>query len=309
MVSCDPEDEAGSHSCCQSNGNSRPRRFYMFPTQNFEGFVCSPPQRFCTWGATLSKTHDMTKKPRAAREQPDKQFAILAEPTSTRGCQELANPRLCQNLLDCLRVTMESTGRHGQDSLVESIHFPWFFHVQHQDTMLHAWLLQAPQCATRALQPHWPPHWRSRVCAQSRVQSITEDAVEYRWPKVPHLIHGHSCHKKNFARVCTLSACTKLLSTLPVASRFWRTSLRAATSVLATVLTPPSSVRPMAINLFRIYRVHLLETFDCVNFQRSCHVSNLERVNFLQEQVAATLLNPRNMPDLNCIPPDQHDQG
>ena len=26
--------------------------------------------------------------------------------------------------VDCLRATLESTGRHGQDSLVESIHFP-----------------------------------------------------------------------------------------------------------------------------------------------------------------------------------------
>jgi len=32
------------------------------------------------------------------------------------------------------------------------------------------------------------------------------------------------------------------------------------------------------------------------------------RVNLLQEQVAATLLDPRNIPDLNCIPSDQHDQ-
>ena len=30
---------------------------------------------------------------------------------------------------------------------------------------------------------------------------------------------------------------------------------------------------------------------------------------FYQEQVAATLLDPRNMPNLNCIPPDQHDQA
>ena len=29
----------------------------------------------------------------------------------------------------------------------------------------------------------------------------------------------------------------------------------------------------------------------------------------MQEQVAATLLDPRNMPDLNCIPPPQHDQA
>jgi len=46
-----------------------------------------------------------------------------------------------------------------------------------------------------------------------------------------------------------------------------------------------------------------------VYFQRSCNVTNLERVNLLQEQVAATLLDPHNMPDLNCIPLDQHDQG
>jgi len=51
------------------------------------------------------------------------------------------------------------------------------------------------------------------------------------------------------------------------------------------------------------------ETFDCVYFQRSCDVINLERVNLLQEQVTATLLDPRNMPDLNCIPRDQDDQG
>jgi len=55
--------------------------------------------------------------------------------------------------------------------------------------------------------------------------------------------------------------------------------------------------------------VHLFVAFDCVYFQRSCNVSNLERVNLPQEQVTATLLDPRNMPVLNCIPPDQHDQG
>ena len=36
---------------------------------------------------------------------------------------------------------------------------------------------------------------------------------------------------------------------------------------------------------------------------------NLERFNRLQEQFTVTLLDPRNMTDLNCIPPDQHDQG
>jgi len=49
-------------------------------------------------------------------------------------------------------------------------------------------------------------------------------------------------------------------------------------------------------------------TFDCVHFQRNCNVTNLERVNLLQEQVAVTLLDPHNIPDLNCIPRDQHDQ-
>ena len=38
-------------------------------------------------------------------------------------------------------------------------------------------------------------------------------------------------------------------------------------------------------------------------------MTNFERVNLFQEQVAATLFDPRNMPDLNCIPPDQHDQA
>ena len=58
-----------------------------------------------------------------------------------------------------------------------------------------------------------------------------------------------------------------------------------------------------------LFWVHLFVTFDCVYFQRSCNITNLERVNVLQEQVAATLLDSRNIPDLNCIPPDQHDQG
>jgi len=70
-------------------------------------------------------------------------------------------------------------------------------------------------------------------------------------------------------------------------------------------------VRATAVNLVDtprcvacvLFWVHLFETFDYVYFQRSCNVPNLERVNLLQEQVAATLLNPRNMPDLNCIPP------
>jgi len=60
--------------------------------------------------------------------------------------------------------------------------------------------------------------------------------------------------------------------------------------------------------LFWVHR-DLFVTFDCVYFQRSSNVNNLERVNLFQEQVAVTLLDPHNIPDLNCIPPDQHDQG
>ena len=48
---------------------------------------------------------------------------------------------------------------------------------------------------------------------------------------------------------------------------------------------------------------------DCVYFQRSCNLSNLERVSLLQEQVAVTHPDPRNMPDLNSIPANQHDQA
>ena len=82
-----------------------------------------------------------------------------------------------------------------------------------------------------------------------------------------------------------------------------------STSVLATVFTLPIFVRVMVVNLadiprcdaFVLFWVHFFETFDCVYFQRSCNVTNLERVNLLQEQVAATLLDLRNMPDLNWI--------
>jgi len=89
-----------------------------------------------------------------------------------------------------------------------------------------------------------------------------------------------------------------------------------STNVLATVFILPISVRVTAVNLVDIPRcvacvlfwVHLFETFDCVHFQRSCNVTDLEGVNLLQEQVATTLLDPHNMRDLNCIPPDQHDQ-
>jgi len=91
-----------------------------------------------------------------------------------------------------------------------------------------------------------------------------------------------------------------------------------STSVLATVFTLPISVRVMAVNLADIPRcvacvlfwVQLFETFDCVYFQRSCNVTNLVRVNLLQEQVATTLLDPHNMPDLLINPAsDQPDQG
>jgi len=51
-------------------------------------------------------------------------------------------------------------------------------------------------------------------------------------------------------------------------------------------------------------------TFDYVFFHRSFNLTNLERVNLLHEQVAATLLDPLTgtMPD-NCIPPNHHDQA
>jgi len=58
-----------------------------------------------------------------------------------------------------------------------------------------------------------------------------------------------------------------------------------------------------------LFWVILFVTFDCVYFQRSYNIPTLERVNLLQEQVTDTLLDPRNMSDLNCNPPDQHDQG
>ena len=153
---------------------------------------------------------------------------------------------------------------------------------------------------------------------ERQVHPNMECAVEYRGSKVPHLFHGHSYHRRT-SQESALHPHATLLSTLPVASRFWRTSLRASTSVLVTVLISPSSVRATAVDLADIPRcvacvlfgVHLFETFDYVYFQRSCNVTNLEHVNLLQEQVAATLLDPRNMPwpDLKCIPPDQHDQG
>ena len=82
--------------------------------------------------------------------------------------------------------------------------------------------------------------------------------------------------------------------------------MRASTSVLATVFT----VRASAVNLADIPRcvtcvLFWVQTFDCVYFQRSCNVTNLERVNLLQEQVAATLLDPRNMPDLSIYTAEQ----
>ena len=62
-----------------------------------------------------------------------------------------------------------------------------------------------------------------------------------------------------------------LLLTLLVASRFWRTSLRVSTSVLAKVLTSPSCVRATAVNLADIPRcvaqcVLFWVTFNCVYF-------------------------------------------
>ena len=56
-----------------------------------------------------------------------------------------------------------------------------------------------------------------------------------------------------------------------------------------------------------MFWVLLSVTFDCV--YRSCNLTNLECINLLQEQVAATLLDPRNMPDLNRIPLNQYDQA
>jgi len=96
----------------------------------------------------------MPKKSPAAREQPDKLFAILAEHTEfaelmriyTRARKPSIMPklvRLSQGNHGCERcllitespktpghyryliwATMELTGRHGQDSLVEPIRFP-----------------------------------------------------------------------------------------------------------------------------------------------------------------------------------------
>ena len=74
-------------------------------------------------------------------------------------------------------------------------------------------------------------------------------------------------------------------------------------TVLATVLTSQIAVRATAVNLADVpncvacvlFSVHLFEGFDLVYFQRSCNVTNLECINLFQEQVAATLLDPRNV--------------
>jgi len=180
-IACDPEAEAGSHRC-------------------------RPSTKPSGWDTTLSKTHDMSKKSRATREQPGKLFAILAKHT------EFAK-------LMCIYTT-----------------------------------------STRARKPSIIP----------KLVRLSQGNHGINWTRTPwsRLVGG----------VYSLSL------------------------ILACSTTRPGDTCVNAVNLADIPRcvacaffwVHLFETFDCVFFQRICNVTDLKRVNLLQEQVAATLLDPHN---------------
>jgi len=115
----------------------------MISSAEAEVTVCCPSTEYkpLGWGTTLSKTHDMPKKSRAAREEPDKLFAILAEYTEfaefmriLRSIATNVHKRLSRtrksSIMPKLRLVRLSegkrgiSGRHGQDSLVECIRFP-----------------------------------------------------------------------------------------------------------------------------------------------------------------------------------------
>jgi len=68
-------------------------------------------------------------------------------------------------------------------------------------------------------------------------------------------------------------------------------------------------VKKLYVRLEILFRNWLAGSKTVVSVSRDATVANLERVNIVQEQVAVTLLDPRNMPDLNCIPAPQHDQA
>jgi len=83
-----PETEEGSHRCCPSTKPSG-------------------------WDTTLSKTHDMPKKSRAAREQPDKLFAILADHTefSTELMRIYTKIHKCSQVLDHAKTCSTVSGQ------------------------------------------------------------------------------------------------------------------------------------------------------------------------------------------------------
>jgi len=117
--------------------------------------------------------------------------------------QELARPRSCQNLFDCLRETMESNWRHGQDLLVEFIEFHRFFHFQHQDPVLRAWLSQGtPMCH---------PNSTTSLTSSLVISSVRAKSCKVSWRQswisrakgtspLPCQDHGHLYHKTSFAR-------------------------------------------------------------------------------------------------------------
>jgi len=143
-------------------------------------------------------------------------------------------------------------------------------------------------------------------CARSRAR-YHEGAIEYRGSKVLHLFHGHPCHLEELRESLRSTRMHYTTIDAPRGVKILEDIMDDSTNVLAMVFTLPISVRVTAVNLADIPRcvacvlfwVHLFETFDCVYFQRNCKVTDLERVNLLQEQVAATLLDPHNMRDLN----------
>jgi len=273
-IACDPEAKAGSHRC-------------------------RPSTKPSGWGTTLSKTHDMPKKSRATREQPDKLFAILAEHTEfaelmciytthTRARKPSIIPKLvrlshCNHGINWTR-TPWSRLVGGVYSL--SLIFSCSTSTRPGDLCVTA--QKAPQCAPRALQPHWPPQWWSRVCARSRAR-YHEGTIEYWGSKVLHLFHAHSYHLEELRESLRSTRMHYTTIYAPRGVKILEDIIDNSTSVLATVFTLPIFVRVMVVNLadiprcdaFVLFWVHFFETFDCVYFQRSCNVTNLERVNLL----------------------------
>ena len=168
----------------------------------------------------------MPRKSRAAREQPDKLFAILAEHTEFAELMCIlrsitTNIHKSSQDLDHAKACSTVSGKPWNQIHAMVKTRLWSLFAFLDSFILNIKTLRYMRDCPK--HPNVPPERLYNLtyfligdleCAREVVHGIPEGTVEYRGSKVPHLFHGHSYHKTSFARD---SGYEQTLSKLPKA--------------------------------------------------------------------------------------------